>query len=260
MKRNTKLLLLSCFYSPESSQETRWRGYEFFYDLFSDLTEGGVRSIIFDLVKKGYLKRFYVNGKSFFEITATGISKLTLLFPGVKMGSRKKAEGEGHILIFISSPKHDVNFQSLRNKLKHHFFVQLTKGVYYSSLFTLPAEIFELLLNKYSSSVVLLTVKSFSLAFPDSENNPLTVKNNLKKTLSETSSRFDRMIDSSVENKNISYQLKMSVSSSFKNLSVVLETHQNLLLEDRQLQELFFQAYFKWTILVSKVYFSRKIV
>lgn len=258
MKLNTQDILLSSFSLPDFPQEKKMRGYQFYYDLFSDLSGGGVRSLIYQMVQKRLLQRISLNGQSFFQITNVGISKLTLLHPGLSRNSRKKGDTRGHVLVLLQYPDYDPHFFKLRKKLKQFSFVQMTRGVYYYSFATLPHDFFESLLENYPSSVCLIEAKSFSLASPEEDHSRFLQKKNFKINASGIISKLSKVIKNRDDKKSSSYEQKLIISTVFQELKSIVTDSDNLILEEKELQELFFQIIDLWSELVKNVYFSQK--
>lgn len=258
MKKNTSQLLLSSFYPPGFPQDKGLRLYQFYYDLFSDLTEGGIRSSIYQLVEKRYLVRLTLNGQSFFRITDAGIGKLTLLFPSLRIKERKKGDIRGHLIILLKPTDADPHFLKLRKLMNQEMFSQVTRGVYFYSFPVLPAQLMSVLLEKYSSSVSIAQVKEFSLAFPDGENLAFQRKKMIKDSLSGLSSLMVKLIDKKTVDNKFLYQSKIAINDFFKLMVECFDSQNNTLFEERQSREQLFQAIERWNELIDFHYFSHK--
>ncbi|MEO8581628.1 MAG: hypothetical protein ABI425_03525 [Patescibacteria group bacterium] len=258
MKRKTAELLLSSFTPPGFPQEKGLRKYQFYYDLFSDITEGGIRSSIYQLVEKRYLKRFTLNGQSFFRITDAGIGKLSLLYPSLRIKERKKGDMRGHLLILLKPIADDPHFLKLRKILALQMFSQVTRGVYFYSFPVFPAQLHSLLLDKYSSSVSVAEIKEFSLAIPDQTDLSFQKKKQLQEALSSISKSMMKLIDiGSLENK-LNYQSKMMIEDFLKLLTELFHSSRSEFFEEKAYRDLLFQAIEHWNILIELHYFSQK--
>lgn len=255
MKKNTVQILLSSYSLSGVSQEKNLRSYQFYYDVFSEMSEGGVRSSVFQLVEKGYLKRLTLNGQSFFRITDAGISQLGLLLPGLRIKERKKGDIKGWLLILITPPRHDPHFIKLHQVIKKHLFKSVVRAVYFYPFSAIPESVFELLLSRYSSSLSLVEVKDFSLAIPDLENDLINSKNNISEASSSVSKQLSLLIGNSDIKKRPIYQSKASIIKTFHFICEFLDHEQVVFLEDRSARDLFYQMLDQWNQLIFEIYF-----
>lgn len=250
MKKKTKEFLLSSFVPSGFPQEFGLRPYQFYYDLFSDLTEGGVRSSIYQLVEKRYLSRLSLNGQSFFRITDAGIGKLTLLYPTLQLKSRKKGDMRGHLLILLKPTVHDPQFLKLRRLMNAELFTQVTRGVYYYPYSELSTRFLAEVFDHYSSAVALVKVSEFSLAFPDANKSQLSITNNLKNQISGVSREAGDLISAVSVKKTSNYRVKTMCERFFELLGEWVKNENMPFFEEKKNRELFFQAVEKWNRLI----------
>lgn len=258
MKKKTVEILLSSFIPSGFPQERGLRKYQFYYDLFSDLTEGGIRSSIYQLVEKRYLSRLSVNGQSFFHITEAGIGKLTLLYPSLRIKERKKGDIRGHLLILLKPISDDPHFLKLRKIISAESFSQVIRGVYFYPFAQFPGHVFTLLLNKYSSAVSIVEVKEFSLAFPEKVELSFSKKKELEDSLSRISRTIEDLIEGKVSDNRKTYQSKIAVEVFFKFLVGVFDPQKSFFFDQKNVRESVFQAIGRWNDLIQIHYFSHK--
>lgn len=257
MKKKTSQLLLSSFCPSGFSQEKGLRNYQFYYDLFSDLTEGGIRSSIFQLVERRYLKRLSLNGQSFFRITDAGIGKLSLLHPSLRIKERKKGDVRGHLLILLKPTIHDPHFLKLRKAISDQMFYQVTRGVYFYSFPVLPAQLLSLLLDKYSSSVSIAEVKDFSLAIPDENDLSFQKKKEALEAISRVSKSMLKLIGTESPVNKSNYQSKIVIEQFLKLLIEIFQPNYCSFFEDKTIKDPIFQAIENWNDLIELHYFSQ---
>lgn len=265
MRKNTKHILLAHYDGSSTPGENTRRTYQFLYDVFSESSPEGVRTITNQLVQKKYLNRYQSEGKSIFELSQMGLQKIFKEYPILRTRSRKKelvtslkTNTSGfQLCVFLEPPQSDIGFRRLRKKIELLGGVQLARGNYVIPTQTSGSAFLDLLILEYSSSILLIECLEFSLGYPD--RLLFQKQNQLKliRSFSEISDQSLKLLENFGNKKDSLFKMKYKMSSFFYSIIEELDNQQYLFPGEKKELQVILQAFSNWSVLVKNIYFSR---
>lgn len=154
MKKNVQKILLS-LYSYSSSQQVVL-SLKNIRTVVPDMSEGGFRSLILFIERKGWIVKESLPGAQYISLTHKGREALKVKFPALNE-SWAVWNGQWHALVCIQAPQSDLQFRYLRQKLTAQHVFPLSRGVYLSAN-GFSQEIIELCRSLYQDAIVIFSV------------------------------------------------------------------------------------------------------
>lgn len=208
MKENTKLLLV-WLYSERIGE--RWVSFREVEMLFPQLSQSGLRSLVFLLKKKSLVSLDERADGQYLCLTSHGKRALEVLFPAFSQ-ERKEWGGEWSVLLFVEAPPSDNNFRYLRKQLLSNHWVTVKRGCYFYPG-KIPERLLQLLDQLYRQSVLVFLAKDWS--FGD-ETQIIGLKDSLKDILDSYSSisrEIHQLIEKIDGKKELTYAYKDEITS-----------------------------------------------
>jgi len=255
MKKNTQRILLSLYLPTEEGEENTYLPYGFIYDLFPQYTESGLRSIVNLLIKKNYVLRLTRNNQTLLYLSQIGVSKVLEAYPSLQLNYQKGVKSAFSVCCCYAAPEHDPQFRKLRLVCLKYSGYQIMRGVYLFPFDPLPSEFFYLLLNKYSSNVVVMSLRQFSLGDPKLFSGLTQPLHNSHRSLSEISEMISQLLAIKAEKKVTIYREKSKILNTFANLEEMLTTLERLPPEEINQQKLLLKVFTQWAKAARRLYF-----
>ena len=256
---NSEKILLAHYFPPEIEAQYQYRNYEFLYELFSDVTRGGFRASMKKLVEKKYIDRISLNNRSVFRLSSVGRMKLLMLYPVLAFKEQKKEnrDSQGCFCILLKAPIKDAHFNLLRSHLIRNSFVFVSRGVYFSYQAIVNETFLNELVSNYSSSILLVNVKEFSLGSVDSLINVNQQTEKVKKTLSELSSNFSSLLSQKSTKKNELITKKYNLFDSFEKTEKLLANLDHIFSDKKNIKPLVNSIFDSYSKVIKSLYFSQ---
>ncbi len=156
MHRNTYKLLFSLYTPPEyTGESSEYRTYEFLYDVFKDMSKGGLRSSMKRLCDKQFVQRLTVSNETYLRLTQTGKTVVESKYSVCTYLKQSKTSLQWTVCILLRSPTFDSGFRALTVELEKDNCLRVHRGVYIK-LGKIRSSLRNLLVNTYSDCVLLL--------------------------------------------------------------------------------------------------------
>lgn len=168
MKRNLQKILL-CLYSFSASQQLVL-SLKCIRTVVPDMSEGGFRSLILFIERKGWIVKESLPGAQYISLTHKGREALKVKFPALNQ-TWAVWSGEWQAMVCIQAPASDLQFRYLRQRLTAQHVFPLSRGVYLSAN-GFSQEILELCRSLYQDSVVIFSVGDWQFGL----ERPIIVK------------------------------------------------------------------------------------
>lgn len=224
MKKNTKRILVWLY---SSEKKVRWVSQKELNWLIPDLTEAGLRSSLYFLEKKEYVRLSKAFGEVHVSLTSHGEQALGDEFPvfSLRMDMWK---GDWSVLIFLSAPKGDKNFRYLRQRILRDGFLPLSRGV-----FVFPGDLgssVRSLLNQlYRGSVAVLRSDKWQFGDEIKIIGQESSLHDLKHIYSSISKQIHQVIEKKEGKKSGKEQIKTEICSIYSRLFDCLEIDTGIL-------------------------------
>jgi DNA-binding transcriptional regulator PaaX len=256
---NSEKILLAHYFPPEIETQYQYRNYEFLYELFSDVTRGGFRASMKKLVEKKYIDRISLNNRSVFRLSSTGRMKLSMLYPALAFKDQKKEnkDFQGSFCILLKAPNKDAHFNLLRSHLIRNGFVFVNRGVYFTYHHQINETFLNELLSNYSSSILLVSIKEFSLGSIDSLLRMNEHSEKVKKSLSEVSSSLVALLGQNSNKKNLLITKKYNLYAAFVKAEELIRDLDNSFSEKKAIKSLVNSIFDSYSKVIKSIYFSQ---
>lgn len=214
MKKNAQKILLCLFSFTKNNQVVF--SMEQLRMAVPDMSEGGYRSLILFLERKGWLIKESLPGKQYLSITDKGREALKAKFPALN-DKWTTWTGEWHAMTFIQAPASDPQFRYLRQLVLSAHALPLTRGVYLSAGSFSP-EILSVCSSLYQNHIAIFSIGSWEFGM----NRPIIIKYydlaSIASIYSSISTSIDGLLINFKNNKNTTDQQKMTISTTIDRL------------------------------------------
>ena len=218
MKINAQKMLVFLF----SDESDSFAGnYQHLRYLFPDLSETGLRSVIYALKKEDLILVERSAKETSFILSPKGRVVLKKLFP--VLGSQSSELGAtSSCLVFGLAPSHDPHFRNLRQILLQRGFIPVNKGVYLSFQ-TIPSSVVELLTEKYFSAVYFFSIEKWLI-----ENQFLLLQEkyqlyDIKESLSGISREIQALIENKYAFSQRNHQRNLKIFSVYDRIFLLIQ-------------------------------------
>lgn len=214
MKKNAQKILL-CLYV-FSNQEQVLLTDKQLRIVLPDMTEGGFRSLLLFLQRKGYLIKESYNQLQYYSITERGREALNAKFPALNP-KWNDWNGQWYALTFLQAPSSDPQFRYLRKLLISDHVLPLTRGVYLAAGGFSP-QVLSTCASLYTDCVLIFSVASWEFGLI----RPIIVKYydlaSVASVYSSISNSLKQLLEIFNINKNANYQQKLLISTTIDRL------------------------------------------
>ncbi|HCC84774.1 MAG TPA: hypothetical protein DEP87_03770, partial [Candidatus Pacebacteria bacterium] len=172
------------------------------------------------LEKKQLVLTQKIAGQTHYGLTTIGRATIEAEMPA--LASSVDLKPEWSLLVFQQAPRSDRNFRYLRQFLLQHRWFALTRGV-----FVYPGMPAELVMNSiqklYAQSVLIVKVEAWVWGDIRLVIGQGTMASQVDDIYSGISREIDRLIGDYLSEKDLDYQAKQQIVSTFNRLYLVLE-------------------------------------
>lgn len=272
MRQKNRKLLLACYYSIDGtagknkgnpnvmSSSSGFRSYNSLYDLLPELSQGGIRSLVNQHVKAGFLRKVLISGNSVFQLTMAGRYVLQEMYPLLQTQRSKPAKADknssGELLILKKASHKDPGFVKLRAQLESYSYQSITRGVYWFESGVNP-ELVDHFVKNYGAEILVAKISHFSLGFlPEDVNLKKVAKNSLE-SISQSVNDLRQLLREISDKKALSFKDTAQFATIFDQLAKVMEDTRLQPQELKQLNQHILQAYEHFNSIIENLYFSR---
>lgn len=214
MKKNAQKILL-CLYV-FSNQEQALLTDKQLRIVLPDMTEGGFRSLLLFLQRKGLLIKESFNQLQYYSITERGREALNAKFPALNPQWRDW-NGTWHVMTFLQAPKSDPQFRYLRQLLIADHVLPMTRGVYLAAG-GFSSEVLTTCSSLYADCVVIFSVANWEFGLI----RPIVVKYydlaSVASLYSSISKSLEQLLEIFNSDKSSTNQQKMNISTTIDRL------------------------------------------
>lgn len=217
IKENTKRTLVWLFPAGEAE---RWLTKARISLVIPDLTEAGLRSLIYTLEKKQLILSQKSAGEISYGLTSIGKALIETEIAGLKASSQ--AATDWSVLVFLQAPASDRNFRYLRLSLLQHRWQTLARGVFiYPGQ---PSESIMLTIQRlYARAVLIMGVADWKWGDIRLVIGQATNSGQLNDIYSGISRELDGLISEVISENELNQQAKSQFLSVFNRLYTALK-------------------------------------
>lgn len=224
MKENTKLLLLWLYCDRVGE---RWVSVQDVKKLLSNLSDAGLKSLLFLLDKKQVILTEKIKDEQHVCITSNGKRMLEAQFPSI-LGLNEEWNGNWTQIVFLKPPNSDKNFRYLRKKLLSLNYIAISRGVFMHAG-KLSQQLIELCDQLYKNSVLILSINKWEFGDELSIMGFKSVLSDVKDSYSSISREVDQLIDKINTQKGLTDSIQVEIYSVFNRYYKILTSDLGLI-------------------------------
>lgn len=214
MKKNAQKILL-CLFSFSKNEQVLLSSQQLKLAV-PEMTDGGFRSLLLFLQRKGYLGKESVSSQQLYSLTEQGRELLKAKFPALQSKWRQW-DGQWSAMTFIKAPNSDPQFRYLRQLVVAEHALPLARGVYLAAG-GFSQEVLGVCKSLYQDSVTVFSVCEWQFGM----DRPIIVEHyDLASTASVYSSigsSIDQLLEIFQSSKSRTDQQKMRISTTIDRL------------------------------------------
>lgn len=220
MRKNTTQILLALYGKDQSTGEFQFYPYSYLYDMFPDISHGGMRSIVFHLIQQRAITRLKKGRTTYVQLTTLGVQLVNHYYPVLSQTKSRKSQSEAVLCILLNAPKHDKGFVQLRKILIDREFIRVNQGVYISER-AISTDLHSILMREYHSSVSLCKIKEFLIGDYDTLLQPNFSSSHNLEHLSGIGKSIDQLIDKFNTKKVLNGEVKDHFFTIFQQMTEI---------------------------------------
>lgn len=197
------------YLAPLDGEVEYWAKYDEIQTILGDISESGLRSLMFIALQKGWLRRqggYFTPGVS---LTRLGAAQLKPQFPALFPPTE-----DWSVLIFLQSNANDPSFRYLRKQLVGIHNLQISRGAYVMRG-KLPNTLMTLLQSSYQQNVLVLHIDNCEFGDIWVLADQKFSLSDIVKIYSGISTEVDDLLKVKQQNSSLTQPAKQQLSSVF---------------------------------------------